>query len=144
MNQRLSRRELLVMDIKVGDRFSKEREVTDELVRKFAEVSGDYNPIHLDDEFAKNTRFGKRIAHGMLSGAFISAVLGYEFKERKIVYLSQTLKFVHPVFIGDTVTASGTVIKIRGDKPIVKLETVCTNQNGETLVTGEAVMMILD
>lgn len=144
MNQRLSRRELLVMDIKVGDRFSKEREVTDELVRKFAEVSGDYNPIHLDDEFAKNTRFGKRIAHGMLSGAFISAVLGYEFKERKIVYLSQRLKFVHPVFIGDTVTASGTVIKIRGDKPIVKLETVCTNQNGETLVTGEAVVMILD
>lgn len=144
MNQRLSRRELLVMDIKLGDRFSKEREVTDELVRKFAEVSGDYNPIHLDDEFAKNTRFGKRIAHGMLSGAFISAVLGYEFKERKIVYLSQTLKFVHPVFIGDKVTASGTVTKIRGDKPIVKLETVCTNQNGETLVTGEAVVMILD
>jgi 3-hydroxybutyryl-CoA dehydratase len=144
MNQRPSRRELRVMDIKLGDRFSKEREVTDELVRKFAEVSGDYNPIHLDDEFAKNTRFGKRIAHGMLSGAFISAVLGYEFKERKIVYLSQTLKFVHPVFIGDTVTASGTVTKIRGDKPIVKLETVCTNQNGETLVTGEAVVMILD
>jgi len=132
------------MEIKLGDRFSKGRQVTDELVRKFAEVSGDYNPIHLDDEFAKNTRFGKRIAHGMLSGALISAVLGYEFKERKIVYLSQTLKFAHPVFIGDTVTASATVTKIRGDKPIVKLETVCTNQNGETLVTGEAVVMILD
>lgn len=132
------------MDIKLGDRFSKEREITDELVRKFAEVSGDYNPIHLDEEFAKNTRFGKRIAHGMLSGALISAVLGYEFKERKIVYLSQTLKFVHPVFIGDTVTAAATVTKIRGYKPIVKLETVCTNQNGETLVTGEAVVMILE
>ncbi len=132
------------MNIKVGDKFSKERKVTDELVRQFAEVSGDRNPIHLDDEFARNTRFGKRIAHGMLSGAFISAVLGYEFKERKIVYLSQTMKFVRPVFIDDTVTATATVVKIRGDKPIIKLETVCTNQNGETLVTGEAVVMILE
>lgn len=131
------------MDLKIGDTFSTERHVTDEIVRKFAEVSGDYNPIHLDDEFAKTTRFGRRIAHGMLSGAFISAVLGNEFKERKIVYLSQTMKFTAPVYLGDTVTASATVIKIREDKGIVTLETVCTNQNGETLVKGEAVVMVL-
>ena len=131
------------MDLKVGDKFSSSREVTDELVRKFAEVSGDYNPLHLDDEFAKTTRFGRRIAHGMLSGAFISAVLGNDFKERKIVYLSQTMKFVAPVFLGDTVTSTGTVSNIREDKGIVTLETVCTNQNGETLVKGEAVVMIL-
>jgi hypothetical protein len=72
------------MDVKIGDSFSTKRHVTDELVRKFADVSGDYNPIHLDEEFARTTRFGKRIAHGMLSGAFISAVLGSEFKERKL------------------------------------------------------------
>ncbi len=131
------------MDIKIGDRFSIEREITDELIRKFADVSGDHNPIHLDEEFAKTTRFGRRIAHGMLSGALISAVLGNEFKERKIVYLSQTMKFVAPVFIDDTVTASGTVTKIREDKGIVILETLCTNQNGETLVTGEAAVMVL-
>ena len=131
------------MELKVGDRFSTERIVTDELIRKFAEVSGDYNPLHLDDEFAATTRFGRRIAHGMLSGAFVSAVLGYELSVRKIVYLSQTLNFVAPVFIGDTVTTTGTVTKIREDKPVVTLETVCTNQNGETLVTGEAVVMIL-
>ena len=131
------------MDLKIGDKFSKDRKVTDELVRKFAEVSGDYNPIHLDEEFAKTTRFGRRIAHGMLSGAFISAVLGFEFRERKIVYLSQTMKFVAPVFIDDTVTATGTVIRIREDKGIVVLETICTNQNGEILVKGEAVVMIL-
>jgi acyl dehydratase len=131
------------MYIKIGDKFSTERHVTDEVIRKFAEVSGDYNPIHLDEEFAKTTRFGRRIAHGMLSGAFISAVLGYEFKERKIVYLSQTMKFTAPVFIGDTVTATGTITNIREDKGIVTLETVCTNQNGETLVKGEAVVMIL-
>ncbi|MEJ7846651.1 MAG: MaoC family dehydratase [Pyrinomonadaceae bacterium] len=131
------------MDIKIGDFFSTEREITDELIRKFADVSGDYNPIHLDEEFAKNTRFGRRIAHGMLSGAFISAVLGNEFKERKIVYLSQTMKFIAPVFIGDTITASGTVSRIREDKGILILETLCKNQNGDTLVSGEAAVMIL-
>src|SRR6476661_6449704 len=131
------------MDLKLGDAFSTQRHVTDELIRKFADVSGDYNPIHLDEEFAKTTRFGRRIAHGMLSGAFISAVLGYEFKERKIVYLSQTLKFILPVFIGDTVTTTATVTKIREDKPVVTLATECTNQNGEITLRGEAVVMIL-
>lgn len=131
------------MDIKIGDSFSRSREVTDELVRKFAEVSGDHNPIHLDEEFAKTTRFGRRIAHGMLSGAFISAVLGYELTERKIVYMSQTMKFTAPVYIGDTVTTTSTVKSIREDKNIVTMETVCTNQNGETVVTGEAVLMVL-
>lgn len=131
------------MEIKVGDKFSTERRVTDELIRKFADVSGDFNPIHLDEEVARKTRFGRRIAHGMLSGAFISAVLGNEFSERKIVYLSQTLRFTAPVFIGDTVTATATVKNIREDKPIITLETVCTNQNGDILVTGEAAVMIL-
>ena len=131
------------MDLKIGDSFSTERKVTDELVRKFAEVSGDYNPIHLDEEFAKTTRFGRRIAHGMLSGAIISAVLGYEFKERKIVFLSQSMKFTAPVYLDDTVIATATVTNIREDKGIVTLETICTNQNGETLVKGEAVVMVL-
>ncbi len=129
--------------MKIGDKFQTTREVTEELILKFAELSGDYNPIHLDDEFAKTTQFGRRIAHGMLSGAFISAVLGTKFSIRKIVYLSQTMRFTAPTFIGDTVTATGTITKIREDKKIVTLETVCTNQHGETLVKGEAVVMIL-
>jgi 3-hydroxybutyryl-CoA dehydratase len=132
------------MDLKIGDKFSTTREITDELIRKFAELSGDHNPIHLDEEFAKATRFGRRIAHGMLSGAFISAVLGYEFKERKIVYLSQTMKFTAPAYLGDIITTTATVAKIREDKLIVTLETICTNQNGEATVKGEAVVMILD
>jgi len=132
-----------LMNIKVGDSFTKERLVTDELVRAFAEVSGDFNPIHLDEEFAKTTRFGRRIAHGMLSGAFISAVLGYEFVEKKIIYLSQSLKFTAPVFIGDTVTTTATITKIRQDKNIVTMDTICTKQDGETAVKGEAVVMIL-
>lgn len=131
------------MDIKIGDKFSKTRVVTEELIRAFAEVSGDYNPIHLDEEFAKTTRFGRRIAHGMLSGAFISAVLGYEFEARKIVYLSQTMRFVAPVFIDDTITTTGTVTNIREDKGIITLETICTNQSGEVTLKGEAAVMIL-
>ena len=131
------------MKIKVGDTFTKDRLVTDELIRAFAEVSGDFNPIHLDEEFAKTTRFGRRIAHGMLSGAFISAILGYEFAEKKIIYLSQTLKFTAPVYIGDTVTTTATVTNIREDKGIVTLETNCTKQGGEIVVKGESVVMVL-
>ena len=133
-----------IMDLKIGDKFSTSKKITDEVIRAFAELSGDYNPIHLDEEFAAKTRFGKRIAHGMISGALISAVLGNEFKGQKIVYLSQTMKFTAPVFIDDTVTATATVSHIREDKPIITIESVCTNQNGETVVTGEGKIMLLD
>ena len=131
------------MDIKIGDSFSNINTVTDELVRQFAAVSGDYNPIHLDDEFAKTTRFGRRIAHGMLSGAFISGVLGNEFQSKKIVYLSQSMRFIAPVFLGDVITTTGIVKAIRQEKGIVTLETVCRNQNDEVTLTGEAMVMIL-
>lgn len=131
------------MQLNIGDNFSTSKQITDAVVRAFAELSGDYNPIHLDEEFAAKTMFGKRIAHGMISGALISAVLGNEFKEKKIVYLSQTMKFIAPVFIDDTITATATVIDIREDKPIITIETVCTNQDGNTVVKGEGKIMIL-
>lgn len=132
------------MNINIGDQFSITRSISDQLIRSFAEVSGDFNPIHLDEEFASRTRFGRRIAHGMLSGALISSVLGNEFPERKIVYLSQTMRFVAPVFVGDTITVMATVASIREDKPIVTVATICSNQDGETTMTGEAAVMILD
>lgn len=131
------------MDIKVGDTFSTTREVTEQLINDFAELSGDHNPIHLDEEFAKTTRFGQRIAHGMLSGAFISAVLGNEFKNRKILYLSQTMRFTAPTFIGDTITTTATVTAVREDKGIVTLSTECKKQSGEVTLTGESVVMVL-
>jgi 3-hydroxybutyryl-CoA dehydratase len=131
------------MEIKIGEQFSTSKKITEEVIKAFAELSGDFNPIHLDEDFAKTTRFGRRIAHGMISGALISAVLGNRLKVRKIVYLSQTLKFIAPVFIDDTITATATVTGIREDKPIVTLETVCTNQSGEITTKGEAVVMIL-
>ena len=131
------------MDIKIGDKFSTTREVTDRLIRDFAELSGDHNPLHLDEEYAKATRFRQRIAHGMLSGAFISAVLGNEFRNRNIVYLSQTMRFTAPTFIGDTITTTGTVTAIREDKGIVTLSTECKKQDGQVTLTGESVIMML-
>ncbi len=131
------------MNLEIGRSFSREREVTDELVRNFAELSGDHNPIHLDEDYAATTRFGKRIAHGMLSGAFISAILGDEFGEKKIVYLSQTMKFKAPVFIGDVITTTATVANIRPEKGLVFLSTICTNQDQTTTLEGEAVIMLL-
>ncbi|MGI8669577.1 MAG: MaoC family dehydratase [Aridibacter sp.] len=132
------------MNLKIGDTFSVSKEITDELIKQFADVSGDYNPIHLDEDFAKDTRFGKRIGHGMLTASFISAVLGYKLNVRKLVYLGQTLKFKHPTYIGDVVTAKATVKQIREDKPIIKIETTCENQDGTILIEGEATIMLLE
>ena len=128
--------------LQVGDTAALTKTITDEDIRTFAALTGDHNPIHLDDEYAATTRFGRRIAHGMLSASLISAVLANELPGRGSVYLSQSLKFLAPVYPGDTVTARVTITKIREDKPIVTLETVCCNQRDEQLLTGEAVVLV--
>jgi len=129
------------MNIKVGDVAAITKMITDADIQVFADLIGDHNSVHLDDEFAKGTRFGRRIAHGMLSGALISAVIGEHLPGRGAVYLSQSFKFVAPVYPGDTITARVTVTKFREDKNILTLETVCEKQNGETVITGEAVVL---
>jgi 3-hydroxybutyryl-CoA dehydratase len=129
------------MTLRVGDAAEMSKTITDEDVRAFAALTGDHNPVHLDEEYAAATRFGRRIAHGMLSASLVSAVIANELPGRGSVYLSQTLQFVAPVFLGDTVTARVTVTKVREDKPVVTLETVCTNQRGEQLLKGEAVVL---
>ena len=130
------------MNLEVGDTASVTRKVTDADIRAFAELSGDHNPIHLDDGYAATTRFGQRIAHGMFGASLISAVIGNDLPGTGSIYLGQTLKFLAPVYLGDTVTARVTVTKIRDDKPIVTLECVCENQRGETLTRGEAVVLV--
>lgn len=130
------------MDIIVGSRFTATKKITDDVIRSFAQLSGDFNPIHIDEDFASKTRFGKRIAHGMISGALLSAVLGTEFGEKQVVYMSQTMKFLAPVFIDDTITATATVKHIREDKPVVTVETVVTNQDDQVVVSGEAVLLV--
>ena len=130
------------MKLKPGDTASLSKTIGDEDIRAFAEASGDHNPLHLDEEFAKQTRFGRRIAHGMLSASLISAVIANELPGEGSIYLGQTLQFVAPVFLDDTVTARVTVASIREDKPILKLETVCTNQRNEVVIKGEATVLI--
>lgn len=130
------------MHLTVGSKFAATKKITDAVVRAFVELSGDSNPIHIDEEFAKKSRFGRRIAHGMISGALLSAVLGTEFGEKQVVYMSQTMKFVAPVFIDDTITATATVKHIREDKPVVTVETVVTKDDGTVVVSGEAVLLV--
>lgn len=120
------------------------RLITDETVREFAELSGDTQPLHLDDEYASQTRFGQRIAHGALLVGMVSAVLGVEMADRgsTIIFLGLTVNFIAPVHIGDEVTAKCEVISVRDDKPIVKLAVVCTNQKDAQVMTGEAAVYI--
>ena len=130
------------MDLKPGDTAEITRTVTDDDIRKFADLIGDDNSVHLDDEYARQTRFGRRIAHGMLGASLVSAVLGTRLPGPGTIYLSQTFKFTAPVYPGDEVTARATVKAVKEGKPIVTLETVCTNQRGETVLTGEAVVLV--
>jgi 3-hydroxybutyryl-CoA dehydratase len=130
------------LNIKPGDSATYSKTITDEDIRAFADLAGDDNSIHLNDEYARKTRFGRRIAHGMLGASLISTVIGTQLPGSGSIYLSQSFKFVAPVFPGDTVTAKATVKSIKEGKPIVTLETVCTNQRGETVITGEAVVLV--
>ena len=129
------------MKFKVGDSAEITKTITEADIQAFAEVTGDHNPIHLDDEFAKSTRFGRRIAHGMLTASLISSVLANKLPGEGSVYLGQSLQFVAPVFPGDEVTARVTIKQIRDDKPILKLETICVNQHDETVIRGEATVL---
>lgn len=130
------------MKLSLGDTAEFSKVITDEDIQTFAELTGDHNPVHLDDTYARTTRFGRRIAHGMLSASLISSVLANRLPGEGTVYLSQSLQFVAPVYPGDTVTARATVTRLREDKPIATLETLCLNQRGETLIKGEAVVLV--
>lgn len=131
------------MKFNVGDTAEITKRITAADVEGFAGVTGDYNPIHLDEEFAKATRFGRRIAHGMLTASLISSVIANQLPGEGSIYLGQTLQFVAPVFLDDEITARVTVKEIREDKRILKLETICVNQRQEIVVIrGEATVLV--
>jgi len=126
--------------MKIGDSAAQSLKVSEEVVQGFGDLIGDRNPIHFDDSFAKSTRFGRRIAHGMISASLISAVIGTKLPGPGSIYINQSLQFTGPVYIGDEVVAQVKIVELRQDKPIVKLETVCTNQDGTIVLKGEAVV----
>ena len=126
----------------VGQRAVFAKTITDTDIRTFAALTGDHNPLHLDEAFAGRSRFGRPIAHGILVAGVISAALGMGLPGPGAIYLSQTLKFLRPVYPGDTVTATVEVIAYREDKGIVTLRTTCANQAGAAVVEGEAVLLV--
>ncbi len=132
--------ELAYADIKIGDEASLSRTITDAHIVNFAGITGDFNPVHVDAEYAQQSMFGERICHGMLMAGLISAVLGMQLPGPNAIYLGQDLKFTAPVKIGDTVTVTATVTEKRDDKRIIKLRTAVSNQKGELVVDGNAVV----
>ena len=118
------------------------RTITDSDVTLYAGITGDFNPVHVDAVAAARSRFGGRIAHGMLSAGLVSAVLGMKLPGPGSIYLSQSLKFTRPVRIGDTVTAQVSVAVVNTEKRRVTLTTICRNQDGETVLEGEALVLV--
>ena len=129
------------MTIAVGDSARRTRSISEADVLAFAAASGDENPVHTDAAYAATTRFGRPIAHGMLTASLISAILGNDLPGPGSVYLNQTLSFKAPVFPGDTVTGTVECIKFREERGIATFRTTVTNQDGVLVLEGEAVIL---
>lgn len=125
-------------EIQIGQTATYSKTLSERDLVLFAEVSGDINPVHLDPEFAASTMFGERIAHGMWTGALISAALALQLPGPGTIYLGQTLSFRAPVKLGDTITVKLTVTEKRDDKKFVTLDCEATNQHGKTVAKGPA------
>tara|TARA_Y100001956_G_scaffold26786_1_gene26602 strand:+ start:71 stop:469 length:399 start_codon:yes stop_codon:yes gene_type:complete len=129
------------MKPEIGQAATIEKTLDKQTVEAFASVSEDYNPIHLDEDFAKTTQFERPIVHGMLASSLISGLLASKVPGAGSIYLGQSLKFVRPIFVGETVTAKVEVTSVRDDKPIAVISTQVLNANGEVAVEGEATVM---
>ena len=130
-----------IEDFSVGMESTTEKTVTIEDIKKFAEVSGDFNPVHLDEEFAKKTIFKGRIAHGFLTASFISTIIASELPGPGSIYLKQSLKFLAPVYINEKILVKVRIIEINIEKSKVKLITECF-KNKTLVLTGEAEILI--
>ena len=126
----------------VGEQASLTKTITESDVTTFADLIGDHNPIHTDDEYARKSRFGRRVAHGVFTGGLISAVLGNKLPGPGSIYLSQQLEFLAPVFVGDTITAVVEVTSWRPEKRIITFKTDAYNQENTQVVTGQSVLMV--
>ncbi|MDR2198817.1 MAG: MaoC family dehydratase [Deltaproteobacteria bacterium] len=123
-------------EIKLGDYYERSVEITGELIKSFAELTGDFNPIHLDPDYAAKSFFKKRIAHGLLPVSFIGAIFGTALPGPGSIYLNQSVVFTAPVFLGDTITVRAEVVGLDHHYPKVTLKTTIKNQLGKTVVDG--------
>ncbi len=131
-------------EIQIGEKATFSKTITEGDVYAYAGIVGDFNPVHIDEEVAKTTRFKTRVAHGMLGAGLISTVLGTKLPGPGTIYLGQELSFRAPVFFGDTLIAELVVTEKRDDKKIMKLSTVVRNQKGEEVIIGTATVMKKD
>jgi len=129
-------------DFQIGNQASATKTVTEKDVNAFAELIGDFNPLHVDEAYARESRFGARIAHGVFTAGVISAALGNELPGPGGIYLSQKIDFMAPVYLGDTITAIVEVSSWRPEKRIITLKTDVYNQDDKHVASGEAVMMV--
>ena len=134
-------KELTYEDIQIGDSANFSKTISEFDIYQFAGLTGDFNPMHMNKEFAATTFFEDRIAHGLLTGSFISTVLGMKLPGPNSIYLSQSFKFTAPVKIGDTIHAIVKVIEKQDEKKFIKLKTEVWNQHNKMVVDGEALVM---
>jgi len=128
------------MEWKVGTTASLSKTISEYDVYSFAGITGDFNPAHINEEYAKSSRFGTRIAHGMLSAGLVSSVIGMKLPGPGTIYMEQQLRFTAPVFIGDTITATITIEHI-DERNRMTLTTVCSNQKGKEVLQGKALVI---
>lgn len=128
-------------DLSIGMEATYERSVTEDMIQQFADVSGDFNPLHLDEDYARETMFKGRIAHGILSAGFISKIFGTVMPGKGSVYISQTLRFLAPVRIGDTVTTTVEVADIIPEKKRVAFKSRC-RVDRTVVIDGDALIMV--
>lgn len=126
------------MDLTVGQKASRSLTLTAEHVEKYAEITGDYNPLHFDEAFAKGTKFGGLVVQGGLTTGILNALVAMDMPGPGTVFLSHDFKFVAPVFIGDTITGEAEVLSVHATKPVTQLKIAVTRQTGETVLEGEA------
>lgn len=128
-------------ELKIGMKESIKKLISEEDILQFAEISLDYNPVHLDEKYAEKTIFKKRIAHGMITSSLISAILGTKLPGPGTIYLKQILEFKKPVYINDTITVTCEIINLIKEKRKVILSTIAINQNKEIVLEGEATVI---
>lgn len=127
-----------IHELSIGDSAQISKKITEADINDFARVTGDFNPVHLDQTYAEKTVFKGKIAHGLLSVGLLSSILGNILPGHGTIYLSQEVKFLAPVRIGDTITARVEVMELVPEKNRVKFKTICTNQDGKVVVDGVA------
>lgn len=129
-----------IQELKIGQQERLVKTISEDDTRLFAQISGDHNPVHEDEEYAKKSVFGARIVHGLLVAGYISTVIGMQLPGPGAIYMGQTLKFLKPVYIGDTITAIVTLKELDEGRNRITLETNVFNQDNQLVLSGEALV----